>query len=115
MTMAETGAPPRAPTHLPQASSLKVLAEAGRRRAFAVISHPAAGKTTLTEALALHASAITQAGAAPGNAARRGGRAAWMAAHRARGSPATPVGRRSAYRDTGLPRPDPAGHPAPLR
>jgi len=53
--MAETGAPPRTPIHLPQASSLKVLAEAGKRRAFAVISHPDAGKSTLTEALALHA------------------------------------------------------------
>ena len=41
----------------------KVLAEAGKRRTFAVISHPDAGKSTLTEALALHASAITQAGA----------------------------------------------------
>ena len=53
--MAETGAPPRA-------ADMKVLAEAGRRRAFAVISHPDAGKSTLTEALALHASAITPAG-----------------------------------------------------
>ena len=37
-----------------------VLQEARRRRTFAVISHPDAGKSTLTEALALHASAITQ-------------------------------------------------------
>ena len=74
--MAETGAPPRAPTyssaHLPQASSLRVLAEARKRRAFAVISHPDAGKSTLTEALALHASAITRAGAVHGKAGRRG-------------------------------------------
>ena len=70
--MAETGAPPRTPTHLPQASSLRMLAEADRRRAFAVISHPDAGKSTLTEALALHASAITQAGAVHGKAGRRG-------------------------------------------
>ena len=32
-------------------------AEAARRRTFAVISHPDAGKSTLTEALALHARA----------------------------------------------------------
>ena len=50
----------------------EVLAEAGRRRAFAVISHPDAGKSTLTEALALHASAITQAGAVHGKAGRAG-------------------------------------------
>ena len=34
------------------------------RRTFAVISHPDAGKSTLTEALALHARVITEAGAA---------------------------------------------------
>ncbi|MFD0853552.1 GTP-binding protein, partial [Actinomadura adrarensis] len=39
-------------------STDEVLAEAARRRTFAVISHPDAGKTTLTEALALHAAAI---------------------------------------------------------
>ena len=42
-----------------------VAGEAKRRRTFAVISHPDAGKSTMTEALALHASAITQAGATP--------------------------------------------------
>ena len=50
-----------------------VLKEAGRRRTFAVISHPDAGKSTLTEALALHASAINTrgCGARQGRAARR--------------------------------------------
>ena len=61
MTIAETGAPPRAADL--RVPSAKVLGEARKRRAFAVISHPDAGKSTLTEALALHASAITQAGA----------------------------------------------------
>ncbi|MFD3687127.1 GTP-binding protein, partial [Nocardiopsis sp. NPDC058631] len=41
----------------------EVAHEAGRRRTFAVISHPDAGKSTLTEALALHAAAISSAGA----------------------------------------------------
>jgi peptide chain release factor 3 len=63
----------------------EVLAEAGRRRAFAVISHPDAGKSTLTEALALHASAITQAGAVHGKAGRRGVTSDWMAMERDRG------------------------------
>ena len=40
--------------------------EAGRRRTFAVISHPDAGKSTLTEALALHATVIGTAGASSG-------------------------------------------------
>uniref|UniRef100_UPI003EB8ABBE GTP-binding protein n=1 Tax=Nocardiopsis synnemataformans TaxID=61305 RepID=UPI003EB8ABBE len=41
----------------------EVTREASRRRTFAVISHPDAGKSTLTEALALHAAAISSAGA----------------------------------------------------
>ena len=56
------------PPGAPGPAAAEVLAEAGRRRAFAVISHPDAGKSTLTEALALHASAITQAGAVHGKA-----------------------------------------------
>jgi predicted amidohydrolase YtcJ len=41
------------------------------RRTFAVISHPDAGKSTLTEALALHARVITEAGAVHGKGDRR--------------------------------------------
>ena len=44
--------------------------EAGRRRTFAVISHPDAGKSTLTEALALHAKVICTACASRGKANR---------------------------------------------
>ena len=36
-----------------------VASEVARRRTFAVIAHPDAGKSTLTEALALHARVIT--------------------------------------------------------
>ncbi len=39
-----------------------VLAEAARRRTFAIISHPDAGKTTLTEKFLLYSGAIQQAG-----------------------------------------------------
>lgn len=62
-----------------------VAAEAARRRTFAVISHPDAGKSTLTEALALHAAAIEQAGAVHGKAGRRGVRSDWMDMERSRG------------------------------
>ena len=96
--MAETGAPPRAPIHLPQASSLKVLAEAGRRRTFAVISHPDAGKSTMTEALALHASAITEAGAVHGKSGRRGVTSDWMEMEKARGISITSAALRFEYR-----------------
>jgi peptide chain release factor 3 len=62
-----------------------VLREAGRRRTFAVISHPDAGKSTLTEALALHAAAINTAGAVHGKAGRRGVTSDWMAMEKDRG------------------------------
>src|ERR1039458_7158357 len=78
--MADTGAPARAAdTKGPDSKVLdsKVLAEAAKRRTFAVISHPDAGKSTLTEALALHASAITQAGAVHGKAGRGWARNGW--------------------------------------
>lgn len=62
-----------------------VAEQAGRRRTFAVISHPDAGKSTLTEALALHASAISEAGAVHGKSGRRGVTSDWMAMERDRG------------------------------
>jgi peptide chain release factor 3 len=62
-----------------------VLQEAARRRTFAVISHPDAGKSTLTEALALHAAAINSAGAVHGKAGRRGVTSDWMAMEKDRG------------------------------
>ena len=62
-----------------------VVGEARRRRTFAVISHPDAGKSTLTEALALHAAAINTAGAVHGKAGRRGVTSDWMAMEKDRG------------------------------
>jgi peptide chain release factor 3 len=62
-----------------------ISAEARRRRTFAVISHPDAGKSTLTEALVLHANAITEAGAIHGKAGRRATVSDWMDMEKARG------------------------------
>jgi peptide chain release factor 3 len=87
-----------------------VLAEAAKRRAFAVISHPDAGKSTLTEALALHAAAINQAGAVHGKAGRRGVTSDWMAMERARGISITSAALRFDYRDTVLNLLDTPGH-----
>ena len=67
-----------------------VTAEAARRRSFAVISHPDAGKSTLTEALALHAHVIGQAGAVHGKAGRRGTVSDWMEMERSAESPSPP-------------------------
>ncbi|MFI7452146.1 peptide chain release factor 3 [Nonomuraea sp. NPDC049714] len=75
-----------------------VAGEAKRRRTFAVISHPDAGKSTMTEALALHASAITQAGAVHGKAGRRGVTSDWMELERTRGISITSAALRFEHR-----------------
>jgi peptide chain release factor 3 len=87
-----------------------VAAEAGKRRAFAVISHPDAGKSTLTEALALHASAINKAGAVHGKAGRRGVTSDWMALEQARGISITSAALRFDYQGTVLNLLDTPGH-----
>ena len=63
----------------------EVRSEAARRRTFAVISHPDAGKSTLTEALALHARVISEAGAVHGKAGRRSTVSDWMDMEKSRG------------------------------
>ncbi|GAA2027863.1 peptide chain release factor 3 [Pseudokineococcus marinus] len=55
------------------------------RRTFAVISHPDAGKSTLTEALALHTGAVTRAGHVKGKAGRAGVVSDWQEMEQQRG------------------------------
>ena len=62
-----------------------VAAEAARRRTFAIISHPDAGKTTLTEKLLLYAGAVELAGAVRGRATGRHATADWLAIEQERG------------------------------
>jgi peptide chain release factor 3 len=88
----------------------EVAAEAGRRRTFAVISHPDAGKSTLTEALALHAAAITSAGAVHGKGDRRGVTSDWMEMEQARGISITSAALRIDYADCVLNLLDTPGH-----
>jgi peptide chain release factor 3 len=59
--------------------------EAARRRAFAIISHPDAGKTTLTENLLLAGGAIRAAGAVRARGEQRRTRSDWMRIERERG------------------------------
>ena len=56
-----------------------------RRRTFAIISHPDAGKTTLTEKLLLFGGAIQLAGAVKARGDRRRARSDWMAIEKERG------------------------------
>src|SRR3954462_3974964 len=62
-------------------------AEAARRRTFAIISHPDAGKTTLTEHLLLAGGAIRAAGAVRARGENRRTRSDWMKIERGRRIP----------------------------
>ena len=59
--------------------------EIKRRRTFAIISHPDAGKTTLTEKLLLFGGAIHVAGAVKSNKIRRTATSDWMEIEKQRG------------------------------
>src|SRR6476659_7457141 len=87
-----------------------VTREAARRRTFAVISHPDAGKSTLTEALALHAQVITEAGAVHGKAGRRSTVSDWMEMEKARGISITSAALQFAYGDHVVNLVDSPGH-----
>ncbi|MEL7481716.1 MAG: peptide chain release factor 3 [Pseudomonadota bacterium] len=65
--------------------SLTFAEEAARRRTFAIISHPDAGKTTLTENLLLAGGAIRLAGEVAARGERRRTRSDWMKIERDRG------------------------------
>jgi len=59
--------------------------EVSRRRTFAIISHPDAGKTTLTEKLLLFSGAIQMAGSVKGRKAARHATSDWMELEKQRG------------------------------
>ncbi|MCB9413046.1 MAG: peptide chain release factor 3 [Actinobacteria bacterium] len=90
--------------------SVTTAEQAARRRTFAVISHPDAGKSTLTEALSLHARAIGQAGAVHGKAGRRGTVSDWMDMERDRGISITSSALQFGYRDAVVNLVDTPGH-----
>ncbi len=64
---------------------MDVLAESNRRRTFAIISHPDAGKTTLTEKFLLYSGAVQEAGAVHAREGRRSARSDWMELEQQRG------------------------------
>ena len=76
-------------TTCPSSSTSPELAElaaaVGRRRNFAIISHPDAGKTTLTEKLLLYGGAIQQAGAVKAKGEQRKVTSDWMELEKQRG------------------------------
>jgi peptide chain release factor 3 len=68
----------------------KLAAEIRRRRTFAIISHPDAGKTTLTEKLLLFGGAIQLAGQVKAKKDGRNTRSDWMAIERRAASLSSP-------------------------
>ncbi len=66
-------------------SQQTTAAEAARRRTFAIISHPDAGKTTLTEKLLLYSGAIHLAGSVKGRRTSRHATSDWMSIEKERG------------------------------
>lgn len=66
-------------------SASRLSKEIARRRTFAIISHPDAGKTTLTEKLLLYGGAIQLAGAVKARGEQRRAHSDWMKVERERG------------------------------
>ena len=62
-----------------------LMKEISRRRTFAIISHPDAGKTTLTEKFLLYGGAIAQAGVVKGKKNSRAATSDWMEIEKQRG------------------------------
>jgi peptide chain release factor 3 len=71
-------------TAVPQETT-ELAREVARRRTFAIISHPDAGKTTLTEKLLLYGGAIDVAGAVRTRKAQRHATSDWLAMEQSRG------------------------------
>ncbi|HHH46145.1 MAG TPA: peptide chain release factor 3 [Thiotrichales bacterium] len=85
-------------------------AEVARRRTFAIISHPDAGKTTLTEKLLLFGGAIQLAGTVKGRKAARHATSDWMALEKERGISVTSSVMQFPYRDRIVNLLDTPGH-----
>ncbi len=84
--------------------------EVERRRTFGIISHPDAGKTTLTEKLLLYGGAIQMAGAIKARKASRHATSDWMAMEQERGISVTSSVMKFNYRDYEINLLDTPGH-----
>jgi peptide chain release factor 3 len=85
-------------------------AEAARRRTFAIISHPDAGKTTLTEKFLLFAGEVREAGSVHSRKAQRAATSDWMELEQQRGITVSSAALRFTYRDAVFNLLDTPGH-----
>jgi peptide chain release factor 3 len=87
------------------------IAEAvAKRRTFAIISHPDAGKTTLTEKLLLYSGMLVTAGMVKGRKGRKAATSDWMAMEQERGISITSSAMQFTYKDTIINVLDTPGH-----
>lgn len=95
---------------MPESLAKNLLKEVNKRRTFAIISHPDAGKTTLTEKLLLFGGAIQMAGTVKARKAARHATSDWMAMERERGISVTTSVMRFYYDDYAVNLLDTPGH-----
>jgi peptide chain release factor 3 len=81
-----------------------------KRRTFAIISHPDAGKTTLTEKLLLYSGMVHTAGMVRGRKGRKAATSDWMAMEQERGISITASAMQFCYKDTIINVLDTPGH-----
>lgn len=99
-----------ADTASPRGLGLEIERQASRRRTFAIISHPDAGKTTLTEKLLLYAGLVNEAGMVRGRRNSRAAKSDWMAMERDRGISVTATALSFDFRDHRVNLIDTPGH-----
>src|SRR4051812_18113028 len=93
-----------------QSSFDELAREVARRRTFAIISHPDAGKTTLTEKLLLYAGAVHLAGAVQARSHQRAAKSDWMELEQARGISITSTALQFEYQGVRVNLLDTPGH-----
>ena len=99
-----------APLDRPPAAAASLASDVARRRTFAIISHPDAGKTTLTEKLLLYGGAIQMAGTVKARKSTRHATSDWMEVEKQRGISVTSSVMQFEYADHVINLLDTPGH-----
>ena len=89
---------------------MSLILETSKRRTFAIISHPDAGKTTVTEKLLLYGGAIQMAGAVKSRKTDRGATSDWMKMEQERGISVASSVMQFPYKDVMINLLDTPGH-----